>query len=220
MNFGNMKNRVAAEVNRDDLGIWIPDWINETREKISLMHQFSFLFIEKTVNLASATYSYAFDTGTTIDRYSGLHSAVMYYNTTTTIKLPYVDRPLFDKLFPTSISTADPTAYTVKGEKFQVNQIPSVLTSKTFLAKYYALPDLLSADSDEKYIDKKYFQAIIAGAAMKAHRYTGDVGAFSFWEKEFNDSVSIMIAQDTGGRLIDKALRQEARSVPSPAERQ
>ena len=65
MNFIAMKNRIAANLNRDDLGIYVADWINEIRDKICKAAPLYFTLTKTIIPLASGKNSYFLDDLTT-----------------------------------------------------------------------------------------------------------------------------------------------------------
>lgn len=172
MQFYDIKLRIAQETDKDDLYHLLPNWINETRESIALKYPLRFLYTSRVINLIGSTFDYTFDTGST-SRYSGFYDSVVYYNGTSYIPLSYAELVNFNILFP-STATGEPSSFTTKGNTFTVDKIPSTTTSKTFTAKYYMLPDKLSNEYDEAYIDKKYYEAIINLVCMKAMAYVKD----------------------------------------------
>lgn len=206
MTYDTYKSRVAANLNRDDLTIYIPDWINEIREEISLFHPFTFLMYEKTIPLVASTFSYEIDAAGSTGRYGGVMFSLIYDSSTTKIKLPCINSKLFDRLYP-STSAADPTVYTVRGSKFYVDKIPTSVTSKNFISKYYQLPDRLVTGSEEGYMDKRYHSAVIAGCCAKGAAFVMSPELVTYWTQTYENEVKKMIAQDAGLRLGDVDLR-------------
>lgn len=65
MNYLALKTRIAANVNRDDMGIYIGDWVNEARDKIAISFPFSFLLTSRTIPLVSTVGRYEYDNSAT-----------------------------------------------------------------------------------------------------------------------------------------------------------
>lgn len=175
MQFYDLKLNIAKELDNDSLYAFLPNWINEVRESIALKYPLRFLYVSRVINLIDSTFDYTFDTGTT-NRYGGFQDSVVYYNGTSYIPLSFADLVNFNILFPIT-AVGEPSSYTVKGSTFTVDKIPATITSKTFTAKYYSLPNRLSNDYDEAYIDKKYYETIINLVCMKAMAYLKDFSA-------------------------------------------
>lgn len=215
MKYHELQTRAIAMMNKDNLGVFMPDWVNEARDDLGLIYPFSFLLTTKEISVVSSTYSYAFDAADANNRYSGLYDSIVYDNAGAKKKLSFADTKLFDRLYPTP-AVGEPNIYTVRGESFTVEQIPSTITSKKFLARYYRLPKKLSGDSDEEYIDKKYYKAILALVCLESAKYLAgdstDQGAIALvgrWENEALKEVLKMVGQDKGVSVIDTALREK-----------
>lgn len=172
MQYYDLKLRIAQEIDKDNLYHLLPNWVNEVRESIALKYPLRFLYTSRGMNLVASTFDYTFDTGIT-SRYGGFYDSVIYYNGTSYMPLSYAELINFNILFP-SATTGEPSSYTTKGNIFTVDKIPSIITSKTFTAKYYMLPDKLINEHDEAYIDKKYYEAIINLVCLKAMAFVKD----------------------------------------------
>lgn len=175
MQFCDLKLSIAKELDNDSLYAFLPNWINEVRESIALKYPLRFLYVSRIINLIASTFDYTFDSGAT-NRYGGFQDSVVYYNGTSYIPLSFADLVNFNILFPTT-AVGESSSYTAKGSTFTVDKIPATVTSKTFTARYYSLPDRLSNEYDEAYIDKKYYETIINLVCMKAMAYTKDYSA-------------------------------------------
>lgn len=172
MQYFELKLRITQETDIDNLYHLLPNWINEIRESIALKYPLRFLYTSRAMNLIASTFDYTFDTGST-SRYSGFYDSIIYYNGTSYIPLSFAELINFNILFP-STATGEPSSFTVKGNTFTVDKIPTSVTSKTFTAKYYMLPDKLVNEQDEAYIDKKYYEAIINLVCLKAMSHVKD----------------------------------------------
>lgn len=177
MNFLEMKKRIKVLAYQSNAGIsahnftvLLGDIINETRDWLANKHPLRFLATKKTLSLTPATYSYAFDKGESTGRYGGYFESVYYDNGSgnTPAQLQYVDSELFNVLYPTP-KTQDPKAYTVRGETFTVDAIPSVVTGKSFVSRFYALPDKLTSDTSEGEMDVNYYDAVIYKTCIKLY---------------------------------------------------
>lgn len=211
MNYFSMKKRVIEITKRDDLASLIGSLINEARESISrraiaVKSPFSFLLVSKSIPLVASTYSYKFDAAAATDRYGGQAiNIITYDNTTTKTDIYGVSTRVFE-LFHSVQGVGDPTTFTIRGESFYVDKIPSTVTSKTFAVRYYCLPNTLSALNDEQYIDRKYYDMTIAEVCARVFGlFEKDTELFRYWNNKASEAFMDAIYQDSGIRLEKQA---------------
>lgn len=215
MDYRTYQNRVAAFMNRDDLGVFIPEWINEVRDEICLYNPFSFQLRERSETYVLSQATYYFDATVppaTTNRFSGIPYQIIYDDgdaATVDKKLSVIDPHLFARLYP-QIQNGNPVGYSVEGDQFTIDHTPALDTpAKTFRIKYYALPDVLVDDDDEEEIDKRFYNTVIAGVCARASEYMKNGNLTSFWNQKYETELRKMIAQDSGLRLTDVKLRTE-----------
>jgi hypothetical protein len=170
MNFSTLQTRVADYLDRTDCGTRIPNWINDTRKHIALQYNFDYLYVEATMTTYSGSGTYALPTD-----YMG-HLTVWCQN----FKLAKVGAREFDELTgideetpsyaPTLFTQSDqtsgaPTYYIDRGMNIQFWPTPD--STYTVLMKYYAQPLDFTNTTDEDYISRFHFEAIIFGACLR-----------------------------------------------------
>lgn len=202
MNYLKMQQRISLNLDKD-IPKLIADMINEVREDVSTDHLFTFLNTTKNIPLVGATYSYKIDAAATTSRYSGVLLNIRYDDNvvTTPVRLSFYTIEKFDFLYPTQ-EAGEPTAYTIKGDSFIVNKIPATVTSKSFTTNYFMLPDKLVNDHDETYMEKRYYQFIIAKVCEKVYlEYLreGKDSAFwsSYWTAEAKKQKSKLVLNES-----------------------
>lgn len=173
MKYYELQERVESNIRKKNLSSIIPDWINEIREDISKKFPLKFLLTSKQITPIASTYSYTFDKGESTGRYGGFYDNVNYDDGTKTISLDYANSDNFGILYPVQ-SAGIPSSYTVRGNKFTIDKIPSSISAEKLNASYYMLPDKLTDEYNEHYIDKQYYDAIINLVCVKALIFTGD----------------------------------------------
>lgn len=168
MNFSEYRKRIRVLVDRRDIDALLDDYINNIRDEVISRHPLRFMETKKTVSLVASTYSYAFDKSETTGRYGNFFQSVHYDNNSGNdpVKMDYLENELFNELYPTQ-TVNDPRVFTVKGKNFTVNAIPSVVTSKSFIVKYYALPDKLTTDTSEHELDARFYDVIVNRVCLK-----------------------------------------------------
>lgn len=219
MNYLDMKLRVSENIDKENIESLIADWINEKREEISTLSiaygfPLGFLLTTKTINLSESTYSYNFDKGESTGRYGGKHSSVSYYNGISSNVLDYAEYDFFDNLYPVQ-EVGDPTAYTVRGGTFYLNKIPASVSGKKFTVQYFSLPDILTLDSDEHYIDNKFHKTIVDFVCAEAMDYLlEDSARVAYWQGRAQRGLESMISVASGVDIT----KVRARMYPSKDE--
>jgi len=97
-------------------------------------------------------------------------------------------------------SVADVSTYTDTGSITPSGSLPTATNSKEHLiAAYYALPNSLSNPNDEEYIDKKYYQAIIAGATLRGFIQLRANNEQARWDKIYRELAKTVEDQNNSG---------------------
>lgn len=209
MKYFEMKQRIATIINKDIFDAIIGDYINEVRDDSARQNPLRFLQGKKTIPLATSLYLYPFDSNQQTSRYGGFFDSVYYDSNSSSsdpVRLTYLESELFDYHYSEK-TVNDPSVYTVRGRSFEVNALPSVLTSKTFIARYYALPDKLSFDSDEKEIDLRYSDYIINRVCYRMYNEIiemSDPSKSRYHKEESDNAYSKMLLQESIFITIDK----------------
>lgn len=215
MNYFLLKKRISEITLRDDLSSLIGGFINEVRESvsrkaISVGCPFSFLLNTKSIPLVASTYTYKFDASGSTERYGGSAINVITYDNAVIKTDIYGESVRAFELFHATPSAGDTSVFTIKGDSFQVDKVPSVVTNKTYSVRYYYLPNKLSALSDEHYIDKKYYDMIIDGVCSLVFGLVEkEAGLFKYWSDRADLSFREAIYQDSGYRLPSSAESEE-----------
>jgi hypothetical protein len=208
MKYFDQKQRISTIINKDIFDSLIGNYINEVRDEVARKNPLRFLQGKKTISLATSLYLYPFDYNQQTSRYGGFFDSVYYDNNSGNdpVRLTYYEPEAFDYYYPIK-DTADPTVYTVRGRNFEVNNLPSVLTSKTFITRYYALPDKLAYDSDEKEIDLRYSDYTIHRVCYRMYNEIiemSDPTKSIYHERESDRAYSRMLLQESIFLRVDK----------------
>lgn len=196
MKYYELQEKIESEINKKQLSLKIPSWINEAREDISNKFPLKFLLKSKAITPVAGTYSYAFDKNETTDRYGGFYDNVNYYDGTKNKSLLYANSENFGILYPIQ-SAGNPLSFTVRGVNFTVDKIPATIVSHVLTGWYYALPDKLEEDYDEEYIDKKYYGLVISFVMVKSLIHTADQPeSLARWQGLAIDYLVDMLSQE------------------------
>ena len=218
MNYSEYQERVRNNVNRGDLNQMVALWINETRDEVALVAPWTFTLLTRLEEpVIAQTESYVIDNGTDVDRYSGLLQSVVYKNTSGRTKLTKLTPEMFDRLYPAHLSNTDPTAYCLRGNKIVINGSLTTNTGTGLYISYHALPNILdNVTYTEEAIDETYYNAILAGATLKAAVYINASKLMEIWGTLYKLELEKLIAQEKGTGLTDVNLRpliEQAKAV-------
>lgn len=207
MNFFELKRRVSDILLKDNMDSLIASYINEVREEPAKSFPLKFLFTKKTIDITASTYEYAFDKNESTGRYSGFFQAVYYDDNSgnNPIRLGYLEDDIFESIYNVQ-DTGDPSAFSVRGNDFIVNLIPEVITDKTFISAYYALPDVMRFDSSEDYMSKNYHNYIIHRTCFRMYQEIielGEVNKSAYHLREYEKDYDKMILKEGRFNIID-----------------
>ncbi len=218
MKYYELQERIESNIRKKNLSSIIPDWINEIREDIAKKFPLRFLLTSKQITPVSSTYSYTFDKGESTGRYGGFYDNVNYDNGTKKISLDYANSDNFGILYPVQ-STGVPSSYTVRGNTFTIDKVPSSISAEKLNASYYMLPDKLTADYNENYIDKQYYDAIINLVCVKALVFTGDQPeTLNRYQSLSADAVVSMVFNESIVPIPKEIILMKFGLLPQPKE--
>lgn len=212
MNYLKIQRRVAINLDKDNISELIAEIINEVRDELAADIPLKFLHTQKTIPIVSATYSYKIDTGATTSRYGGNLVSIKYDDNSSAepYDMVYLATEEFYNNYP-SQGTGTPTAFTVKGDTFYVNNLPSTITSKNFITSYFSLPDKLSSDKDESYLEKVYSEFVIAKSCERLYLEYLKEGVESskwaaYWSARAKQTRSYILRSEMYGMDVDSVI--------------
>jgi len=179
MNYGNLKTTIANKIDREDLSTQIAIWIYDARRNIvngflpivakadQAYHRFSWSYANTTLTTTASTATVDLPSDY-IDELDVFHAS----ENTPLVKssIPELDNAYFAN--DDSTGTGKPTNYSVLATQVKLHPIPDGVYSLTL--HYYAFPETLSDDSDEKTIDKVCPGLIIDLCCYEAAAYLHD----------------------------------------------
>lgn len=207
MKYFEIKKRISDILVKDNLDQLIAAFVNEAREEAAIKQALRFLFTRKTIDLTTG-YEYAIDNGESSGRYSG-HFKALYFDDNsgnTPTRLAYLEEDEFENVFPHHDQANDPSVFTIRGNNFIVNYLPSTITDKTFIASYYALPDVFDSDSDEDYMSKNYYNYIIHRVCFRMYQEIielGEANKSSYHLMEYQKDYDRMLLKEGVFSIID-----------------
>lgn len=216
MNRLNLRNRVVDYLDRSDLNVKIENWINDARIDLALKYNFRYLYVEATLStvVLSSTYAMPID-------YLG-HLNVWCNNK----KLMRISSAEFDNLTLTEIGAsaaprqlyleagssvttdsilAPPDYYVERGMSIELYPTPDAIYQ--LLLKYYAQPSVwttgTAGDSEEDYITRFHFEAVIWGAALRGSIYLDDEQKKANFAAAYKSSIEEMILRERENKYED-----------------
>lgn len=224
MIYSMMIDRVSQYLDRTDLGTSattpvssskIAQWTNDTRKDISLKYDFNYLYAEATVSTSadSATYSLP-------DDYMGHLTLLCDYK-----KLSRVGAREFDELYYTdddestassqlelnvsSTSTEGfPEYYIDRGMYIQLFPRPD--DTYTLTMKYSAQPADFTAGTDEDYMSRFHFEAIIFGAALRGAVFLDDQAKIEIFNKAYRMALDEIVKREKDTKSKDTHVRMKS----------
>jgi hypothetical protein len=196
--------------NRTDLTTKIQNWINDVRKDIALKYNFDYLYTETTVTTSQSTATYNLPTD-----YLG-HEVIKLNDK----KLSRFTRREFDLVegIDDDVSTANsylftestteegtPDYYIDKGMQFDLYPVPD--GEYTITIKYYSQPVDFDEGTDEDYISRFHFEAIIFGAALRGAMFLDDKEKQSAYGPMYMSALQEMIRREKEKRGEDIHVR-------------
>jgi hypothetical protein len=221
MEYSELTDRVAEYLDRTDLGTSssspvsstkIGQWINDTRKDLALKYDFNYLYEEATVSTSSASSTYALPAD-----YLGHLTLLCDYK-----KLARVSAREFDELYYTdddentasdqleldvsSDATAGfPEYYIDRGMYVQL--FPEPDSTYTLTMKYYAQPGDFDESSDEDYMSRFHFEAIIFGASLRGAIYLDDEAKIKIFSQAYKICIDEIVKREKDTKTKDTHVR-------------
>lgn len=224
MIYSRMIDRVAEYLDRTDLGTSasspmsstkIGEWMNDTRKDIALKYDFNYLYEEATISTSATSAIYALPT-----YYMGHLTVLCEYK-----KLSRIGAREFDELYYTrkaeetspdtielnegSDATAGmPEYYVDRGMYIQL--FPKPDTTYTITMKYYAQPADFDEGSDEDYMSRFHFEAIIFGTALRGALYLDDIQKIQNFQAAYDRALQEIVSKEKDKKAMDKKIRMKS----------
>ncbi len=213
MNFSTLQSRVGDNLDRTDLTTRIKGWINDERKSLAIDYNFDFLYVEATVTTSAGSGTYALP-----EDY--LEKETLHLGSK---KLHALTGKEFDELIGiketldsstnllvttnSNITTGEPDYYINRGLYFDLYPIPN--GSYTLTLKYYAQPIDFSGNTDEDYMSRIYFDAIIYGATMRGSAFLDDDKKLSTYAGLYSKALQSMEKKERGKKGNDLRRRMK-----------
>lgn len=221
MQYSTIIDRVAEYLDRSDLGTSasttisatkIGQWVNDTRKDIALKYDFNYLYVEATISTSAGTATYSLPSD-----YMGHLTILCAYK-----KLSRVGAREFDELVytdDTELTTSNqleltesddatsgfPEYYIDRGMCIQLYPNPD--DEYTVTMKYYAQPVDFEVASDEDYMARFHFEAIIFGAALRGAVFLDDIQKQQVFKGAYEASVTEIVQREKETKQRDKHVR-------------
>lgn len=190
------------------------EWANGLVDKITSWTSSTVVSVEVSATITSQAAT------VTTPKYSGLQENIDFIDTSVTpvatSKVSFVKRQLFDVLYPSVTTGRNPQFYTVKGDRFYVDALPTAVAGSVgafnvagqyFASSFYELPHLLVNDANEEYIDRKYGPAIVNKASLFAAEFVMDKDLIDLYSAKDSVFMSLLLRQEGGVAEVDNRLR-------------
>jgi len=221
MLYSEITDRVAEYLDRTDLGTSasspissskIGKWINDTRKDVSLKYDFNYLYEEATISTSAGTATYALPSD-----YMGHLTILCNYK-----KLARVGAREFDELYhyddevitnPTTLelSVSDdatagfPEYYVDRGMYIQL--FPEPDDTYTITMKYYAQPGNFTTGTDEDYMSRFHFEAIIFGSALRGAIFLDDAAKIVIFKEAYGLTINEIVKREKETKVKDSHVR-------------
>lgn len=223
MLYSEMTDRVGEYLDRTDLGTSssaiisatkIGKWINDTRRDIALKYDFNYLYEEATISTTAGTATYALPTD-----YMGHLTILCDFK-----KLTRIGAREFDELYyyqddeltsPTTLELAEsddatagfPEYYIDRGMYIQL--FPEPGSTYTITMKYYAQPAnfTIATGTDEDYMSRFHFEAIIFGAALRGAIFLDDAAKITIFKEAYGLAINEIVKREKETKTKDTHVR-------------
>uniref|UniRef100_A0A6M3IN44 Tail tubular protein n=1 Tax=viral metagenome TaxID=1070528 RepID=A0A6M3IN44_9ZZZZ len=221
MIYSRIVDRIAEYLDRTDLGTSASDpissskigeWVNDTRKDIALKYDFNYLYEEASISTSANSAIYELPA-----YYMGHLTVLCDYK-----KLSRISAREFDELYytrkaeETSPSTLElnegsdatagmPEYYIDRGMYIQL--FPKPDTTYTIIMKYYAQPEDLDEGSDEGYMERFHFEAIIFGTALRGSLYLDDIQKIQNFSQAYDRSLQEIVKKEKETKVRDSHVR-------------
>ncbi len=221
MIYSEITDRIAEYLDRTDLGTSasspissskIGKYINDTRKDVSLKYDFNYLYEEATISTSAGTATYSLPSD-----YMG-HLTILCDQK----KLTRVGAREFDELYyyeddaitnPTTLqfnesddaTSGFPEYYIDRGMYIQL--FPEPGDTYTITMKYYAQPANFTTGTDEDYMSRFHFEAIIFGAALRGAIFLDDVAKITIFKEAYGLAINEIVKREKETKVKDSHVR-------------
>lgn len=210
MEASDMRIRVAAYLDRDDLDADINNWMQDTRQDLALTYNFHYLYKEATTNVSAGQNRYTLSS-------DYLDHLTLFYTEGGTIgkKLGRVNPGIWDEMAGLSETTCAasgaPEYYVIYGREIEVHPTPNAectADSGKLKIRYYSKAPSLTADDDEDYMCIHHYEAIIYGACIRGCLFLNDMNNLQKWGQAYDRAKQIMLQREKDREVTDnKSIR-------------
>ena len=200
-NYGELKTAVADWLNRDDLTLVIPTFIDLAHAKLNRR-----LRVREMIQRSTASIT---------DQFSNLPSDFLelrniQLNVTIPKSLEYVTIEQMDQERGLGNTAREPVYYTLMGSTIEVFPTPD--QSYTLELAYYQDIPTLSADADTNWLLTKAPDVYLYGALLQAAPYLKDAEETGLWLQAHDMVVAELEKEDLGARYGASTLKARHRT--------
>jgi hypothetical protein len=200
-NYGQLKTAVADWLNRDDLTLVIPTFIDLAHAKLNRR-----LRVREMIQRSTASIT---------DQFSNLPSDFLelrniQLNVTIPKSLEYVTIEQMDQERGLGNTAREPVYYTLMGSTIEVFPTPD--QSYTLELAYYQDIPTLSADADTNWLLTKAPDVYLYGALLQAAPYLKDAEETGLWLQAHDMVVAELEKEDLGARYGASTLKARHRT--------
>ncbi len=217
MQFSVICDRVADYLDRSDLTARIEGWVNDTRKDIALSPEVNldYLYTEATCETSAGTARYALPTDYLghLSIFVGTKKLVKIspreYEETTGDDIDIVGTDSGSPFLYTtgSLVQGEPDYYIDRGMEFDLYPTPDA--TYTITIKYYAQPADFDEDTDEDYLSRFHFEAIIFGASVRGALFLDDGVKIQQVNAAYDQALKKIIQRDKKKKSTDVAYRMK-----------
>lgn len=219
MIYGTIIDRVAQYLDRDDLGTsasspcsstHIGNWINDTRKDLGLKYDFDYLYVEASITASAGSATYALPTD-----YLGHLVVLSNYKKLTRLGAKEFEELIrIDEEESTSSSqltleanadSGSPEYYIDRGMYIQLFPTPD--DDYTITLKYYAQPEDFTISTEEDYMSRFHFEAIILGAALRGAVFLDDIQKTQLYQQFYERAIGEIVTREGQKKQRDKYVR-------------
>lgn len=201
MNFGQIKTKVAAYANRDDLTSIIPDWI--VSAQLNLERKYNFKGMESYATGSIAIMTLALPTSYKEMLTFTIKDAGVVYDPLIhkSVAEAFLEYPLPDDKEGRPVIFAEDNAQSV----FVLRPTPD--KSYTYEQHYYKHLTVLSNDSDTNWWTDKAYELLLYGALIEGKAYVGDNSDFGTWVSIYNTILNDLISSEMHGKWAGSRVK-------------
>ncbi len=223
MTLSDIRTRVAANINRDDIpdtgGGLIDRWINDAQRRICRAHNFTFMESEADTTLVVDQRNY------------GLPTSSLRFKTEISLEIisSNNDRQRLKRIFKQDAEKRDEFISTTKSgtprnysiQKGQIYLYPKPATALTMNLEYYGFLADLSTDAGTNDLLDNYPEVVETLATAFGLRYALEEERADYWESKAQAMVLEMVKEDNSNKYgnIEEGMEPEAGGATYPRDR-